>query len=124
MEELKYCPFCGSTEIADHYVYMTCKNCLARGPAMNGGDFDDHADYVDRQNAQKAWNKRASGQTFKVGEKVTYRSPGKVEKGIVKAISDDNYVFVVYHCGNCWDQYDKFTSARTANRDLEAGWND
>lgn len=58
MEPLKSCPFCGSTEIKDHYVYMECSKCLARGPASNGGNFDDHADFRDREIAIEKWNSR------------------------------------------------------------------
>ena len=59
MEELKGCPFCGSNQIVDHYIYMSCGHCLARGPAMNGGENDEHVDYIDRKNAIESWNKRA-----------------------------------------------------------------
>jgi hypothetical protein len=56
--KLKPCPFCGSHEIKDCYVYMECVCCLAEGPKMNNGNNDSHADYIDRQNAIKAWNDR------------------------------------------------------------------
>ena len=58
MHVLKSCPFCGSTDLLDRYVLITCKHCLAQGPAMNGGKNDDHADCLDNQNAVKAWNRR------------------------------------------------------------------
>jgi|WetSurMetagenome_2_1015567.scaffolds.fasta_scaffold359666_4 hypothetical protein len=58
MEALKPCPFCKSTDIKDYYVFMRCGKCGARGPAMNDGDYNEHADYIDRQNAIAAWNKR------------------------------------------------------------------
>lgn len=57
-ENLKYCPFCGNQEIEDCYVYIRCKKCSAEGPKMNDGNNDSHADYIDRENAIKAWNKR------------------------------------------------------------------
>jgi len=34
------------------------------------------------------------------------------EKGRVKSISDENYVFVVYHCNNDWDNYKDYTGQR------------
>lgn len=59
---------------------------------------------------------------MKPGQKVTYVSIGRVEDGIVKSISDDNYVFVVYHCGGNWDRYFDYTAARTKIKDLRLGW--
>lgn len=56
--ELKSCPFCGSNDFRDYYVYIKCNNCGALGPEMNGGINDDHADYIDHENAMDAWNKR------------------------------------------------------------------
>lgn len=58
MEPLKRCPFCGSDNIMDHYVFMECGSCKARGPASNNGNFDDHADFRDREIAIERWNKR------------------------------------------------------------------
>ena len=47
---------------------------------------------------------------YKIGDFVTYipysNCPmDKWEKGRVKSISDDENVFVVYHCNNDWDTY-------------------
>ena len=53
---MKPCPNCKSTNLEDCYVYVKCNNCLMEGPKMNKGKFDDHADYIDRQNALKAWD--------------------------------------------------------------------
>lgn len=39
---------------------------------------------------------------MEVGQQVTYRAPGKIEQGIMKSISDDKHVFVVYHCDGNW----------------------
>ncbi len=59
---------------------------------------------------------------FKVGDKVTYFAPHKIEKGIVKSISDENNTFVVYNCGGDWENYRDYTAARTNNKDLRLGW--
>lgn len=59
---------------------------------------------------------------FKVGQKVTYHSFDKHEKGIVKSLSDNEYVFVVYNCGGEWDNYKDYTAARTRIADLTIGW--
>jgi len=56
MELLKPCPNCNSNDIKDCYIYMECAACHMTGPKMNGGNFDDHADFVDRQNAIETWN--------------------------------------------------------------------
>jgi len=60
--------------------------------------------------------------TFEVGEKVTYVTPYKKEKGIVKSIASEDSTFVVYHCGDEWDNYKEYTAARTQNKDLIKGW--
>lgn len=57
IEELKPCPYCNSKDLKDCYVYIKCNKCLMEGPKMNGGHNDDHADFIDRQNAIEAWNK-------------------------------------------------------------------
>lgn len=64
---------------------------------------------------------------IKVGDKVHYRpyySPkDKWEKGIVKAIGrSKDSVFVVYHCGEDWDNYQDYTAALTNLNDLDHGW--
>jgi hypothetical protein len=64
---------------------------------------------------------------FSVGDKVTYKSFGKSEKGIVKSTYtedalDDEYCFVVYNCNNDWGDYRSYTSARTRKTDLTLGW--
>ena len=58
MNELKPCPFCGNTFLTDNYVYISCNKCKANGPKMNNGNNDDHADFIDNENAIKAWNTR------------------------------------------------------------------
>lgn len=59
---------------------------------------------------------------FNIGDKVTYITPYKQEKGIVKSISDENHTFVVYKCGEDWGNYNDYTAARTNNKDLKRGW--
>lgn len=59
----------------------------------------------------------------KPGQKVTYAPDyGKEEKGIVKSLSNENYAFVVYHCGGNWKDYENYTAARTRIKDLKEGW--
>lgn len=59
---------------------------------------------------------------FNIGDKVTYHSVGKTEKGIVKSTYDENHVFVVYHCDDNWEDYENYTAARTCIEDLTKGW--
>ena len=60
---------------------------------------------------------------FEVGQKVTYVPDyGEKEKGIVKSISDGKHVFVVYNCGEHWENYKDYTAARTRTKDLILGW--
>ena len=56
--KLKPCPFCKSKNLKDCYVFIKCNDCKAEGPKMNDGNFDSHADFIDHENACKAWNKR------------------------------------------------------------------
>ena len=57
-----------------------------------------------------------------IGEKVTYITPFKRQQGIIKSVSDDKHVFVVYSCGGDWDNYKDYTGARTEVKDLVLGW--
>jgi len=59
-----------------------------------------------------------------VGDKVTYVGNNRLEHGVVKSILPDlhGYVYVVYHCGDNWDDYLKYTSSATRIADLEPGW--
>jgi len=57
MADLKPCPNCKSTDLADCYVYIKCRTCKMTGPQMNDGNNDSHADYLDHENAVNAWNK-------------------------------------------------------------------
>lgn len=56
------------------------------------------------------------------GQKVTYTTDYKTEKGIVKSVQNEDYAFVVYHCAGNWDNYQNYTAARTRIEDLEPGW--
>jgi len=56
--ELKPCPHCETSEyLKDCYVVIRCTKCLMEGPATNNGNNDDHADWLDHENAIKMWNK-------------------------------------------------------------------
>ena len=61
-----------------------------------------------------------------IGDKVTYitLAPYKKERGIVKGLSSEGYVFVVYHCDNNWDRYFDSPAARTDMTDLVEGWDE
>ena len=59
MRIYKACPFCGSFNLKDCYVYIKCLDCLTEGPATNKKLNDDHADSFDNQRAFELWNKRA-----------------------------------------------------------------
>ena len=59
---------------------------------------------------------------FKPGDKVTFVNEYKKEQGLVKSLSDDKHVFVVYHCDDEWDRYFDYTAARTKISDLVPGW--
>lgn len=59
---------------------------------------------------------------IKSGQKVTYVTDYRKEQGIVKSISNDDYVFVVYHCNEDWDNYSNYTAERTRIKDLKLGW--
>lgn len=58
MDKLRECPFCGSLKLKHCYVFVKCENCGAEGPVTNDKQNDDHADYIDRENASKKWNAR------------------------------------------------------------------
>ena len=59
---------------------------------------------------------------FKPGDKVTYVTEHKRERGIIKSLSDEQHSFVVYHCSDDWKNYQNYTAARTKNEDLTEGW--
>jgi len=67
-------------------------------------------------------------RNIKIGDKVHYNplryieTSRKYENGIVKEIVDQEYIRVVYHCDNDWENYKNYTGAMTATRDLFYGW--
>lgn len=64
-------------------------------------------------------------QQMKVGDKVTYQpAHGFPEKGRIKEITPDERVFVVYHCGGDWADFQNYTGALTSASDLYEGWYD
>jgi len=71
---------------------------------------------------EKQLEKENNKNIFNVGDKVTYVTPYQKEKGIVKSLSDEECVFVVYHCNNEWNNYFNYTAARTKKEDLVLGW--
>ena len=60
---------------------------------------------------------------MKIGDKVTYVTPYKQEHGIIKGRCEDlECVFVVYYCGEDWDNFMDYTGASTRIIDLVKGW--
>lgn len=62
---------------------------------------------------------------FAVGDKVTYiyRASGfDSEKGIIKEIIDNNFCFIVFNCGNDWDNYKEYTGEHCHLKSLRKGW--
>ena len=67
-------------------------------------------------------------EIFAPGQRVHYIpfegcDPDQYENGIVKSVSDENHVFVVYNCGGEWSRYQDYTAARTHISQLRGGWN-
>jgi hypothetical protein len=62
-------------------------------------------------------------EKLKVGDKVHYQPDytDKQENGIVKEIRG-SYIFVVYHCDENWEEYQKYTAALTGIKHLKLGW--
>lgn len=59
---------------------------------------------------------------MKKGDKVTYQTPYKTEKGIVKEIVSDTKVRVVFNCGGNWEDYKDYTSVLCNVSDLKKDW--
>lgn len=57
------------------------------------------------------------------GTKVHYapKHRADIENGIVKDVTEAG-VFVVYNCGDDWDNYENYTAALTNPKDLQLGW--
>ena len=68
----------------------------------------------------------ASEQTFKSGQQVTYitgQTNDIQQIGIIKSMCDDGvHAFVVYNCGDDWDNFANYTGARTRISDLVNFW--
>ena len=57
------------------------------------------------------------------GQKVTFLTEFRKERGVVKGLCDDeDYVFVVYNCGGNWGNYENYTAEKTRVDDLKLGW--
>jgi len=60
---------------------------------------------------------------IKRGMKVTYVTPHRIETGIVKRICEnEDSAFVVYNCGENWNEYQDYTAAKTKLENLKKGW--
>ena len=60
---------------------------------------------------------------YEIGEKVTLHCDSGIKfKGIVKAISDQKNVFVVYNCNGDWEHYYNYTGEKTNIGYLTKGW--
>lgn len=63
---------------------------------------------------------------LRVGDKVHYVPPhygDDYENGIVKEVRPEmDAAFVVYYCADDWDNYQNYTGALTACKDLKLGW--
>ena len=58
---------------------------------------------------------------LQVGDKVTYKTKYKKERGIVKSISPCLF-FAVYNCNQDWENYANYTAQGTRPQDLVKGW--
>lgn len=61
---------------------------------------------------------------FQVGDKVHYDDMHKKNNGIVKSIPQPGQAFVVYYCGDDWENYEKYTGILTDFKYLKLGWYD
>lgn len=61
---------------------------------------------------------------IKKGDRVTYVGQGVRQRGIVKSVPDARHVFVVYHCGEKWHQYENYAAENTRTAYLLPGWCD
>jgi hypothetical protein len=112
----------------DNLRALVSKDTSASTILQNQAIFDQAVDIVKKRLPHIMEMKRDEmNKKFSVGDKVTYKSFGKSEKGIVKSTFtddelDDEYCFVVYNCNNDWEDYRSYTAARTRNVDLTPGW--
>lgn len=65
-------------------------------------------------------------QVVKKGQKVHFNAGfGQFENGKIKEVcSDKQNAMVVFYCGGNWDDYEKYTAAKTPISKLRAGWVD
>lgn len=64
---------------------------------------------------------------LRIGEKVHYqptflKDSNRFENGIVKGLSPNGGVFVVYRCGGDWKNFKNYTAENTHPIDLFLGW--
>jgi hypothetical protein len=61
---------------------------------------------------------------LKPGDSVYYKPPNMNghENGVVKSITPNGGVFVVYNCNGEWHKYMEYTAANTRPEDLFTGW--
>lgn len=53
------------------------------------------------------------------GSWVVYEDPhGEDEEGRIKSWND-KYIYVVYHCGGNWDDFDEYTGVPTSPEDIK-----
>lgn len=63
---------------------------------------------------------------FERGDYVTYWPPyrDKGEKGRVKRVDTEGFVYVVFDCADNWEYYYKYTAQLTPVQNLYRGWID
>lgn len=61
-------------------------------------------------------------RSFIEGDKVHYEGMHGNENGIIKSIQPDNQAFVVYRCGQDWENYRNYTGVLTPLKNLKLGW--
>lgn len=81
--ELLPCPFCGGNNVMPELtvtsiwrIYITCKDCIADGPAFFFTKKEQYIDYL--QNAIDGWNKRVQ-IGWEIGGPVDQQDPFKEE---------------------------------------------
>lgn len=61
---------------------------------------------------------------LQIGDLVHYINGNTVENGRIKSISIDDFVFVVYHCNEDWENFNDYTGQLTHIKHLKNGWKD
>lgn len=94
--------------------------------AVNPSDATDIIEYISAHPKAKEEMTdilRKYSVKYEIGEKVTFHCDnGTKSRGIVKAISDQKNVFVVYSCNGDWEHYSDYTGQRTDIGYLTKGW--